>query len=557
MVSLDEFIRRSVEVHGDLYNYDKVSYTNVKDSVEIYCNKHKVYFKQSACEHYSKRNRTACPHCVSEKLSVKRTTSEFIIKSRFKHGDKFDYSKVEYKGTKCPVTLICKKHGEFTVIPDKHLNRNQGCPKCLGRTFPILGKDLNKILTKKYPDVVNTNIIGNVIYNGNFIIERKCTIHNKIYKQSAKNSIYNKGCQECKRDVIVKTKRLSFDDFVLNSKLLFGDKYEYDSKSYTGSKVKTNIFCKKHGWFKQRPNDHLMGHTCKKCSNSGTSKAECELTEFIRNYTSVIEHDRKLLDGTEVDLYLPEFNIGIEYCGLYWHSDKFKNYSYHVSKTDNLELIDKRLITIFEDEWLTKTEIVKSILLSNIGKSMYKIYGRCTELKEIDNKTANLFLNNNHLQGTCSGSNKINLGLYHKGVLVSVMVFCKPRLNTGNKKSNIGEWELLRFCNILNTNVIGAASKLYNYFINMYTPKVVTSYCDRRWYTGKMYEKLGLKLVEKTKPSYSYFKNSTKRINRFSLRRSVLLKKGMDNSKTTDKITSELGYNKIYDCGTYKYRAEF
>src|SRR5690606_8212220 len=139
-------------------------------------------------------------------------------------------------------------------------------------------------------------------------------------------------------------------------------------------------------------------------------------------------------------------------------------------------------------EWRDKKDIVKSRVLNILGVSPDKIFGRSTDIREIDNKEAKSFLEINHIQG---GINcKTNIGLYYNEELVSVMSFGGLRKNLGSS-SKEGVYEMYRFCNKLNTTVVGGASKLLKYFINEYKPKEIVSYADRRWSQGELYEKLG------------------------------------------------------------------
>ena len=124
-----------------------------------------------------------------------------------------------------------------------------------------------------------------------------------------------------------------------------------------------------------------------------------------------------------------------------------------------------RLVHIFEDEWYFKQEIVKSMISNILGKTKRKIYARKCKIKEVGRFEKKLFLDKNHIQGDVVTN--INIGLYYEGELVSLMCFGKRRVNLGKKTTNEGEYELLRFCNLLNTSVIGGASKLFKYFIDI------------------------------------------------------------------------------------------
>jgi hypothetical protein len=207
------------------------------------------------------------------------------------------------------------------------------------------------------------------------------------------------------------------------------------------------------------------------------------------------------------------------------------------------------LIHIFEDEWETKKEIVKSRLKNIFGLTENRIYARKTEIKEISTNDARIFVNENHLQDFSNAS--IKLGLYYKDELVSVMCFNKPRLGVGNKYDG---YELVRFCNKINTNVVGGANKLLSFFIKKYNPKQIISYADRRWSLGELYEKLDFEKVSLNKPNYWYVING-KRKHRFGFRKHILKREGFDTeNKTEHEIMIERKIYRIYDCGTITYK---
>ena len=263
-----------------------------------------------------------------------------------------------------------------------------------------------------------------------------------------------------------------------------------------------------------------------------------------------IRNDRGILNGQELDIYIPTHNLAIEFNGLYYHSTIFKDKNYHLNKTEICEKNNVRLIQIFEDEWMFKQEHVKSRLKSLLGLSDVRIYGRKCELKYVDVKTKTTFLNQNHIQG-CVGSS-VNIGLYHNNILVSLMTFGQKRRSMGNKNIINNEYELLRFCNKLNHNVIGGASKLLKKFISDYNPTQIISYADRRWSVGNLYQKIGFDFVKKTEPNYFYVKNK-KREYRFKYRKDILVKEGFDVTKSESQIMEERGIHRIYDCGHLLY----
>ena len=206
---------------------------------------------------------------------------------------------------------------------------------------------------------------------------------------------------------------------------------------------------------------------------------------------------------------------------------------------------------IWEDDWNYKKDIVKSMILNKLGKTPNKIFARKTEIKEInDNKLVREFLDINHIQGFVGS--KVKIGLFFENELVSLMTFGNRRVAMGKKLTNKGEFELLRFCNKLNTNVIGGASKLFKYFIKNYNPIEITTYADRSFSQGELYRTLGFTFIGKTQPNYYYVINKHKK-HRFNFRKDILIKQGFDSNKTEHEIMLERKIYRIYDSGNLKF----
>jgi len=186
------------------------------------------------------------------------------------------------------------------------------------------------------------------------------------------------------------------------------------------------------------------------------------------------QHDRSVLKPLEVDLYIPDLKLAIEFDGLYWHSDDILlDRNYHLSKTQKCEEQGIQLIHIFENEWIYKQDIVKSRLKNLLGVYDKTVYARKCEVREVDSKASRAFQEENHIQGAVNA--KASLGLFYENELISLMAFGKCRFD---KKH---EWEMLRFCNKLGYHVPGAAGKLLKHFEKNYQPKSLVSYADRRW----------------------------------------------------------------------------
>ena len=177
------------------------------------------------------------------------------------------------------------------------------------------------------------------------------------------------------------------------------------------------------------------------------------------------------------------------------------------------------------------------------------IYGRKCVVKEIDNKVCKEFVDQNHIQG--HHNSKIKIGLFYDDKLVSVMTFGSLRKSLGMKSVD-GSYEMVRFCNLKNTKVIGGGSKLFNHYIKNYNPKMILSYSDNRLFGGGLYKNLGFEYIHKSKPTYYYTKNEL-RFHRLNYKKKNLIKSGFDKNKTEKLIMSERGFNRIYDCGVTRW----
>lgn len=285
---------------------------------------------------------------------------------------------------------------------------------------------------------------------------------------------------------------------------------------------------------------------CTLCNIKDTfrSKYEMELCKLLDLNNIKYEYsNRTILNGLELDILIPSKNIAIEFNGTYWHSEKFKHQSYHLSKTENCEKNDIQLIHIFEDDWIYKQNIVISRLKSLLGISNTKIFARKCSIKELNIKETKLFLEENHIQGSINS--KYKYGLFFNNELVSCMTF-------GNSRFEKDKIELHRFANKLNHNIIGGASKLFKHFVNKNISSSIISYADRSWSLGKLYETLNFKLIKKTPCNYSYVIGN-KRFNRFKFRKSELIKDGFDINMTEHDIMKLRKIYRIYDSGSLKY----
>ncbi len=273
----------------------------------------------------------------------------------------------------------------------------------------------------------------------------------------------------------------------------------------------------------------------------GTSYAESDIYLFIVQFTTAIRGDRSIISPKELDIFLPEFNIAIEYHGLYWHSELYKDPNYHKDKLQLCRNKGVRLIQIFEDEWINKQDIVKARLLSFLGGNI-KIPARKCSVMKIASPLSNKFINEHHIQG--KGRANVHLGLFYDNELISAMTFLNGDISKGVKG-----WELNRFCTKSGLTIIGGASKLFSYFIKQFNPEIITSYADLRWCSDTpVYEKMGFDRLTDTAPNYWYIKpNEQNRYHRFGLR------KPSGCLVSERELRTQEGWIRIYDAGHAKF----
>lgn len=305
-----------------------------------------------------------------------------------------------------------------------------------------------------------------------------------------------------------------------------------------------SFYCDRGHYNEMILDNWLRRRRCGKC-NIRASMMEKEINEFLSQYTTTITNNRTILDNMELDIYLPEKHIAVEFNGLFWHSRLDKQY--HVKKTEECLLRNINLIHIFEDEWLFKKDIIKSILLNKIGKTPNKIHARKCKIVNVSSDMKNTFLNLNHIQGSCTSTTCV--GLTYNDDLVALMSFGNRKITSKNV------FELLRYCSKLNYVVMGGPGKLFSGFVSQNNINKIVSYADRRFYTGTMYENLGFKLKSISKPNYFYFRNDLKRYHRVTFQKHKLKNKlnSFDPDKTEVENMTENGWRRIWDCGNLVY----
>jgi len=543
------FIVKAVGVHGSKYGYEETIYSGSSQKIKIKCPIHGI-FEQKARHHLQGKGCRGCAIRAAEGRID--SLSDFIFKASKKHSSFYTYDKVEYSGSKKEVLITCPEHGDFLQKPNSHL-QGGGCPTCaVIRTSNSRRSTLEDFIVRAKITHGNTYDYSRVAYvNANTKIEIGCPAHGYFWQSAAHHLTH--GCQKCSG---LKLKALLTDtkeQFIEKARFKHSDFYDYSSVVYVKSDVKIEILCPTHGAFYQAPYSHLNGQGCPRCANVGPSKNEIELSTLLATFAPVVTSDREVLYPQEIDCYLPDRKIGVEFCGLFYHSIKFRDKNYHLSKLLSAQSKGVHLIQVFEDEWIAKPKIVGAILKNKILPSGTRIFARNTEVKIISKADANIFLKNNHLQG-CTPA-EINIGLFYEEKLVMVATFSSSRKILGTMPDN---WfELVRLCTLLDTKVLGGFSKLLTFFIRNYRPSGVKTYCDRRYFDGSGYLSVGFKKSHDSPPSY-YYSKGQKRFSRYSFQKHKLAKKlkFYDPLLTEEKNMAKNGYFRIYDCGTSVFTLE-
>lgn len=289
-------------------------------------------------------------------------------------------------------------------------------------------------------------------------------------------------------------------------------------------------------------------------SHSACTTIELFVRDILDKCKIKYETNKFMLDGKQVDIYIPSKKFAIECNGVYHHSTRFKNENYHINKFKIACNKGIRLLTIWSDQIINHPEIVKSMILTKIGKCKNSLYARKCIIKEVESAAAGKFLENNHIQGSTPTS--VRLGLYYNNELVSLMTFTQKAGCQGKKDKSKTEWNLNRFCNKINTHVVGGASKLLKYFIKNYNPKTIISFSHNDISDGHLYETLGFVSDHKINSSYYYVKG-LHRWHRSTFTKAGIVARGwkdkIDSSWTERQVMDERNYLRIYDSGTQKW----
>lgn len=343
-------------------------------------NKIKKNLTESQCENIGKAWIRKCPKCNktiyynSKKYYVecikknskchncprptKIHTPDFIQKSKLVHGNKYDYSKFEYKTIKTKGIIICPIHGEFNQLADSHL-QGSGCPNCANNV---------KLTTEQFINLANKIHNCEFSYENAFYINNNtkiiinCSIHGP-FLQRPHDHLSGSGCRKCFGEKLSVNMMSNLNEFILKSKKIHENNYDYSLiTEYKGSNSKIQILCLKcKNLFSQSPNTHLNGHGCPHCINI-VSKKETAFLNHLK-LPNDVNHRQKQIKPLRVKVDGIRGNKIFEFLGDYWHGNPEKFNSGDINK-----IINKTFGELYNDT------INRFKSLSDFGYKVYYIW---------------------------------------------------------------------------------------------------------------------------------------------------------------------------------------
>ena len=573
------------------FDYSKVDYKGMSIPVTVICPIHNDIMLTPS---QLLRN-VGCPKCTNDKLTQLKTNKEnFIKESNEVHQNKYDYSKVDYKGVTTKVKIICPVHGEFWQIPRVHL-KGCGCPKCgLERQ-----NDATRLTTEEF--IIRANKIQGNKYDYSKVeyvdyMTKVCIIcpeHGEFW-QTPNKHLLGQGCPKCGN-----TKKLTLTEFIERSRKIHADKYDYSKVKYINNGTKVCIICPDHGEFWQTPHNHLIGHGCPKCKNNKISASETKTTEKFVLEARKVHGDKydysktKYLSAKdklciicpehgefrqEASSHLsgcgcPKCNHIIskaeieiaEYMRSLYDGEVITNCRNMLTEHKELDIYIPSLKVAFEYDGMiwhsdryrvdANYHLKKTEECANKGIKLYHIFEyEWINRQEIVKDKIKHIIGVNYNEYNHNGNYKIikineeeakefNERYNLQGHIISSLyigMYCNNELKSmlSLQKENDNKWRVVRFTNNVNNNLI--ANSIINYFIDKYKPNKIEAYEDRRWVANSndsIYRRNGFELVDIIPPDYGYTKGQNDYINKEKLK---------DCHLSND-------YYRIYDCGQYKY----
>ena len=380
----EKFIEKARKRYGDKYDYSKVDYKGCFEKVCIICPKHGEFW-QTPDTHLQKNG---CPKCGLEQMkkSLTKTTEQFIEEAKKIHGDKYDYSKVNYIDAHTKVCIICPKHGEFWQDACKHVtHKKSGCPKC--------AKERQRLTTDEF--IKRSKLVHGDKYDYSKVeyidsITKVCIIcpeHGEFW-QTPNKHLLGRGCPKCANNT-----KLTTEEFIRRAKIIHGDKYDYSKVEYDGLEKHVCIVCPEHGEFWQTPHHHILDKCgCNKCS---MSKLEQFVIDMLDNKKINFIHecskkDLSWLGRQRLDIYIPEKKLCIECQGI--QHFKPESFGGEKDKNENLKRNIKNDIRKFNKCIENNIKMIyvvdnKEDVIDNVIYKYNNVYDKNEFIKYIENET--------------------------------------------------------------------------------------------------------------------------------------------------------------------------
>jgi transposase-like protein len=274
--------------------------------------------------------------------------------------------------------------------------------------------------------------------------------------------------------------------------------------------------------------------------NGGPSQGEGDLRDFLNAQGYNFIKTRSVIKG-ELDLYDGQHRLAIEYCGLWWHREDTVGRSFHLNKLKACQDKRVRLLTVFEDEWLTRQEIVKSLILSRLGSYGRTVPARACDVWVNHPEEVASFLQENHLQGKPTNIH-LDVSLRYQDEIVATMTLGH------HHRQNMKGLILNRLCFAKDTAVVGGTDRIFKHLRKHYSGPIVT-WADRRWSEGEVYKRLGFMKADVTGPDYVYAKGQKRRSKQSMMKSNT----GCPPEMTEREWCLSQGWYRVYDCGKIKW----
>jgi len=525
----------------DEYGFEYISgYTNKKSSIVFKC---KQCGAEKELKYESLMKYKKCAECgYKYGKDVKKRSSKTI----FEIASENDIEIIDFVKGKESISIFKCSSGHIFERKNKYFRNRPECKECKNNKKYMHRHEMYlERLNRHGLDVVGSTLIKDNTTRFKYICKK-----GHVCSSTIMNLHPDYKCATCSGEKLSLERRLSIDEVI---EKLSDVGVRYISGEYKNNRSIIECECEKEGHSirKSFMEIYATNKGCVECRYAkASSSKEDRLFEFVKSLEPDAEQgNRKILGGKEIDIYIPSKKIGIEFDGIYWHSDLVKNEpKYHLSKTLEAQSRGIKLIHIFESEFDNKEKIVFDMIKVKLGHGR-RIYARKTEIRTVGKDDEKKFFNENHLQGFANSS--VCYGLYYDGELVMAMSFAK------NRFSNNTDFELIRMASKDDMVVVGGMSKILKHFDRIFDRPSITSYCNIRFsgadYGNTGYAKNGFVLDSVSKPNYFYFKvgdettlYSRQKFQKHKLRSKLEI---FDETKTEVENMHMNGYGRIFDCG--------